>query len=116
MPEKLPPAAMREEKRAAFAALRASYSVLKTRWGGHAPFDAWFAGDINNAHLASLATYYTCVPGFERELHEAGGDLPAFYRRVRGLAKLAQAQRDAWCAASRGKTSNSACAVSLTDC
>jgi predicted aminopeptidase len=93
--EKLPPAALREDKRAAFAALRASYAVLKTRWGGHAPFDAWFAGDINNAHLASLATYYTCVPGFERELRAAGGDLPAFYRRVRGLAKLAQAQRDA---------------------
>jgi predicted aminopeptidase len=93
--EKLPPAALREEKRAAFAALRASYSVLKTRWGGHAPFDAWFAADINNAHLASLATYYTCVPGFERELREAGGDLPVFYRRVRGLAKLAQTQRDA---------------------
>jgi len=35
------------------------------------------------------------VPGFERELREAGGDLPAFYRRVRGLAKLAQTQRDA---------------------
>jgi predicted aminopeptidase len=92
--EKLPPAALREDKRAAFAALRASYAVLKTRWGGHAPFDAWFAGDINNAHLASLATYYTCVPGFERELRAAGGDLPAFYRRVRGLAKLPQAQRD----------------------
>jgi predicted aminopeptidase len=57
--ENLAPAAMREQKRAAFAELRASYSVLKTRWGGHAPFDAWFAQDINNAHLASDATYYT---------------------------------------------------------
>jgi predicted aminopeptidase len=90
----LAPAAKREQKRAAFAGLRASYSVLKTQWGGHAPFDAWFAGDINNAHLASVATYTTCVPGFARELHEAGGNLPAFYRRVRELAKLPQRQRD----------------------
>jgi predicted aminopeptidase len=92
--ENLAPDAMREQKRAAFAALRASYSVLKTRWGGHAPFDAWFAKDINNAHLASVATYYTCVPGFARELKDVGGDLPAFYRRVRELAKLPQARRD----------------------
>ncbi|MGO9932345.1 MAG: aminopeptidase [Steroidobacteraceae bacterium] len=92
--EKLSPAAMREDKRAAFAAMRASYSVLKARWGGHAPFDAWFAADINNAHLASVATYYNCVPGFERELRAVDGDLPAFYRRVRKLANLPQKQRD----------------------
>ncbi len=42
-----------------------------------------------------MATYYDCVPGFERELAAAGGDLPAFYLRVRALAKLDQAARDA---------------------
>ncbi len=50
---------------------------------------------MNNAHLAAVATYYDCVPGFERELAEAGGDLPAFYRRVRALAKLERKARDA---------------------
>jgi len=92
--DKLPPAAMREQKRAAFAALRASYSVLKMQWGGHAPFDVWFATGIDNAHLASVATYYSCVPGFERELRAVGGELPAFYRRVRELAQLPQPERD----------------------
>ena len=91
----LPPPLMRERKREAFEALRESYSALREHWGGHAPFDAWFAQDINNAHLASIATYYACVPGFERELKAVDGDLPAFYRRVRALAKLEQAQRDA---------------------
>jgi predicted aminopeptidase len=90
----LPPPQMRERKRETFDALRASYAGLKAQWEGHAPFDAWFARDINNAHLASIATYFTCVPGFERELQAAGGNLPAFYRRVRELAKLDQAQRD----------------------
>jgi len=90
----LPPPLMRERKREAFEALRESYSALREQWGGHAPFDAWFAQTINNAHLASIATYYACVPGFERELKAVGGDLPAFYRRVRALAKLDQAQRD----------------------
>jgi predicted aminopeptidase len=35
------------------------------------------------------------VPGFERELAAVGGDLTAFYRRVRALAKLEQRTRDA---------------------
>ena len=59
------------------------------------PFESWFEGDINNAQLASIATYYDCVPGFRRELAAVGGDLDAFYRRVRELAKLDQEQRDA---------------------
>jgi len=89
------PQRMREGKRAAFAALRDSYERLKLQWGGHAPFDSWFEGEINNAHLASIATYYDCVPGFERELAAVGGDLNAFYRRVGELAKLDRTARDA---------------------
>jgi predicted aminopeptidase len=85
---------MREKKRAAFAALRASFALLKQGWGGHAPFESWFAEDLNNAHLASVATYFNCVPGFERELKAAGGDLTAFYARARQLAQLDQQQRD----------------------
>jgi len=91
----LPPPLMRERKRERFEELRAAYVALKASWGAHAPFEAWFAEDINNAHLASIATYFTCVPGFERELKAVGGDLPAFYRRVRELARLDQPQRDA---------------------
>jgi predicted aminopeptidase len=91
----LTPKQMREKKHAAFAAMRASFLVLKTGWGGHAPFESWFAEDLNNAHLASIATYYTCVPGFERELSAAGGDLAVFYARVRAFAKLEQQKRDA---------------------
>jgi len=90
----LPQPLMRERKREAFEALRESYAALREQWGGHAPFDAWFKEDINNAHLASIATYFACVPGFERELKAVGGNLPAFYRRVRELAKLDQPQRD----------------------
>jgi predicted aminopeptidase len=90
----LAPTPMRERKRQAFAEMRESYAALRAQWGGHAPFDAWFKEDINNAHLASIATYYSCVPGFERELKAVGGSLPAFYRRVRELAKLGQSERD----------------------
>jgi predicted aminopeptidase len=90
----LPPPLMREKKREAFAAMGDAYAALRLQWGGRGPFDAWFARDINNAHLASIATYFACVPGFERELKAVGGNLPAFYRRVRELAKLDQQHRD----------------------
>jgi predicted aminopeptidase len=90
----LPASLMRERKREAFEALREAYAARRALWGGRGPFDAWFAKDLNNAHLASIATYFACVPGFERELKAAGGNLPAFYRRVRELAKLDQTHRD----------------------
>jgi predicted aminopeptidase len=89
------PQRMREGKRAVFGAMRDSYARIRLQWGGHAPFESWFEGEISNAHLASIATYYDCVPGFERELAAVGGDLNAFYRRVRELAKLGQTARDA---------------------
>ncbi len=86
---------MRREKAAAYRSLCDSYSRLREQWGGHGPCDAWFDGEINNAQLASIATYYDCVPGFQRELAAVGGDLDAFYVRVRKLAKIGQRQRDA---------------------
>jgi predicted aminopeptidase len=89
------PAVMRERKQAAFASLREEYGRLEAAWGGHAPFDAWFHGDINNANLVSIATYYDCVPGFRHELAAAGGDLRVFYERVRSLAKRDRTTRDA---------------------
>jgi len=89
------PVAMRERKQAAFASLREEYGRLEAAWGGHAPFDAWFRGDLNNANLVSIATYYDCVPGFRRELAAAGGDLGVFYQRVRALKQLDRTTRDA---------------------
>jgi predicted aminopeptidase len=86
---------MREKKRAVFEAMRASYAVLRTQWGGHAPFDEWFEGDINNAHLVSIATYERCVPGFARELAGVGGDLGRFYERAREIARMEPSARDA---------------------
>ncbi len=84
----------RREKREAFDDLHTEFAALRSEFGGHAPFESWFEHSINNAHLASVATYYACVPGFERELRAVNGDLPAFYRRVREMAKMPQKARD----------------------
>jgi predicted aminopeptidase len=88
-----------DERRAAKARLqeqmRAEYAQLKETWGGFAGYDWWFDGPLNNAQLASVALYTELVPGFERLLQESGGDLPAFYAKVKALARLPEAQRRA---------------------
>lgn len=82
---RLEPAAMRERKRAELEGLR--------------PLLVQFPGlesqEPNNALLASFATYTDLVPGFEKLLAEARGDLPAFYARVRELAALQPDKRGA---------------------
>jgi predicted aminopeptidase len=85
----------RYEKHQAFDDLHAEFTALRVKFGGHAPFESWFEHDVNNAHLASVATYFACVPGFERELRAVNGELAAFYRRVRQMAKMPQKARDA---------------------
>ncbi|MDE2304836.1 MAG: aminopeptidase [Gammaproteobacteria bacterium] len=83
------------QKRTEFAALRAAYAKLAASWGTAAPFAGWFRDDLNNADLASVATYERCVPGFAREFAAADRRFPAFFRRVRALAALPRARRDA---------------------
>ncbi len=84
---------MRLAKAQEFAALRTRFDALKSQWKGHAPYEAWFAQELNNAHLASVATYYVCVPGLTRELRTAGNDMARFYVRARELGKLPFAAR-----------------------
>jgi predicted aminopeptidase len=82
---RLEPATMRERKRAELEGLRPLLSQVPGLENQ----------EPNNALLASFATYTDLVPGFEKLLAEAGGDLPAFYARVRELAALQPDQRKA---------------------
>ena len=56
-------------------------------------YDLWIKAGLNNAHLASIGTYYDCVPGFQRLLAAKGGDLSAFYAAVRKMRKDPGARR-----------------------
>ncbi len=76
-----PVGTLRVEKQREFGRLKFEYEQLRARWGGYAGYDGWFARSLNNAHLASIATYADCVPGLRRLLEEAGS-LPAFYERA----------------------------------
>jgi predicted aminopeptidase len=96
----LEPAAMRAHKAEVFAALVRELATLDARYGTQSGLAAELAGKPNNARLASLATYYDCVPGFERMIAANDHDLPRFYTAVRALAKLPREERRAQLCAS----------------
>ena len=88
-------AEMRERKRLVFARLVTELRAIADTYGTESPLAAELDGQPNNARLASLATYYECVPGFQRLLAEQEHDLPRFYAAVRELAKLPREERHA---------------------
>lgn len=78
----------REQKAKAIDTLRDDYQALKQSWQGYSAYDGWFAGDINNAKLNTVATYFNYVPAFDALLVQSNYQLPDFYTRVKALAKL----------------------------
>src|SRR5215472_7271379 len=92
----VPFADLRGGKQRILGELAADIGALERRQGVHYPvYDAWIAAGLNNAQLAAVATYYDCVPGFERLLAAENGDLPRFYAAVRALAAAPRAERHA---------------------
>jgi tRNA(Ile)-lysidine synthetase-like protein len=89
----LPDEEMRTRKAAEFDRLHSNYLQLKRQWHGYAGFDHWFRRDLNNARLASVATYARQMPAFLRLLHRSGGDLERFYQACKQLADLPATER-----------------------
>jgi predicted aminopeptidase len=88
------PAQLSARKAEIFAQLTSEVQALDRKLGVQ-DYQSWLKEGLNNAHLASIATYYACVPGLERLLAEAGGELPEFYDRIRVLAKMTRVERHA---------------------
>ena len=86
---------MRRRKSEVFSALVSELQALGKRYGVKSALAEELAVEPNNARLASLATYYECVPGFRRLLAGQQHDLPRFYAAVRELAKLPFDERHA---------------------
>jgi predicted aminopeptidase len=92
----VPRAQMRAGKAAVFTSLATEMRALEHLQGEDYPlYDEWIAAGLNNADLASVATYYDCVPGFTRLLKAQDNDLRRFYSAARALAKLPRAERHA---------------------
>jgi predicted aminopeptidase len=103
-------AQLREQKAVEFAALAARVRDYEAAQGLRSGYDAWLDEGLNNAHLASVATYFDCVPGFERLLAQHDGELQPYYDAVRALARGPASARRALCAPLPGGPSPAAAA------
>jgi len=88
----------RQRKQELLAAISAELRAYEQTRGLRSGYDAWLDAGLNNAHLASVATYFDCLPGFERLLAQQAGNLPAYYQAVRELARAPASRRRALCA------------------
>ncbi len=95
--ESMPVDERRARKQQSLSAITAGVRDLEQRLGVRTGYDAWLDSGLNNAHLASIATYFDCVPGFERLLAQQGDDLGAYYAAVRALGRGPAADRAALC-------------------
>ncbi len=86
-----------DQKRAAkaesFELMQDEYASLKARWDGADDYDAWFAQPLNNAALATVATYRRWLPALRSQLDRVG--LDAFYREMETVAALPADERAA---------------------
>jgi predicted aminopeptidase len=87
------------DKRAAkarlFAELRAELTRLQTAQDGVSRSDRWQSLQLNNAHLASIATYTQLLPAFQALLVQQHGDLERFYAAVKDMSRLPKSERAA---------------------
>ena len=79
----------RSTKEQIFAALRAELAQ-----GSKHP-ERWQAVQLNNAQLASVATYTQWVPAFRALLAQQQGNLTQFYQVVKAMSVLPQSERNA---------------------
>ena len=92
----LPPEQLREAKQRVFAELRSNYEKLKATWGGYKGYDEWFARELNNAQLNTIANYYDFLPAFQRLLEMNDNNMEKFYVEVERLSKMDKDQRHQW--------------------
>jgi predicted aminopeptidase len=83
----------RVRKREILVATGEQVQAVERQYKLRTGYDSWIADGLNNAHLASIGTYFDCVPGFQRLLAANGGSLPAFYAAVRRMRRDAAARR-----------------------
>lgn len=93
-----PEAELRERKRARLGQAGQALQDYARAEGVTSGYEAWIAAGLNNAHLAAVSSYQGCIPGFQRLLAEAGGELPRFYAAARALGRGPPAARRALCA------------------
>jgi len=90
---KVPPADMRLAKQQRLDRLRQQYRELRRNFSADPGFDVWFAGELNNARLGSVAAYNKYVDAFLALLAGQHNDFRAFYARAAQMGALPPQQR-----------------------
>ena len=88
----MPAGQMRKAKESLFDVLQVRYAEFSDATGDDR-FDAWMARDLNNAHLALLATYEAGTDAFADLLAEYDGDFERFHQAVERLAAAGRSVR-----------------------
>ena len=70
-------------------------AVRESAWHGDHRYDGWVDGPINNAALLPFGLYEQWVPAFTALYAQTGHAWPAFFARVRELARLDSEAREA---------------------
>ena len=86
-----------EEKAARKQAIYKEFKSLYKQWSAkrnYHGFDTWMQRELNNAHLALVATYQDLVPTFANMLASVEGDMQKFYQLVEAIAEKDKPNRD----------------------
>ena len=84
----------RQRKAELLDALRFAYQQLAADWDNPNAYATFFAAGLNNARLASVATYFELVPAFVELARQLNYGMPEFYAAAGALAVLSRAQRE----------------------
>ncbi len=90
----LPPSEKRAAKQAEFQRLQTEYARRRAAWGNNPGLDRWFGRELNNAHLALIATYEQWVPALQELLRREEGDMQRFFLACEELARLGREDRE----------------------
>ena len=83
----------RERKASYLLKLKQRYRLFSESIGHSDGFQRWFEGELNNAKLLSVSTYYDWVPVFSQILAYQQGDFAGFYEQVKRLSRVDKIQR-----------------------
>jgi predicted aminopeptidase len=88
----LPDKEKQKRKQEIYARFKNNYKAWSNKRNYHA-FDKWMQQDLNNSHLALVATYQDLVPAFLNLLTSVNGDLEKFYRLVASIGDKDKSKR-----------------------
>jgi predicted aminopeptidase len=93
--QEIPAEEMREKKAELMQQAKEEYQGLGEQVTASSGFNRWFAGELNNAKLGSVAAYNNYVGAFLAILASHDYDYAKFYEHVEALGRLEQPEREA---------------------